>query len=355
MTEKIVIDPVNIDYSLIKKVAGIIREGGIVALPTDTVYGLAGCIDKKSVIDRLYEIKVRAKNKPFSLAVHNVNKIIDNYFDFLPPFGYRLMEKFWPGALTIVYYSHGDDKIGIRVPSNAITNEVLAELNMPVYLPSANISGDKDAVSASEVESVFDGKIDLIVDGGDCIYSKPSTVLDLTLNPFKILREGIVSEQCIASVFVRKRIVFVCTGNSCRSPMAQLLLEKYLSQEVRYYQNRYEVISRGISAFSGCKASSSVVDILREKEGIDAADFHAQRLDRHTILSSDLIFTMEDIQQDYILEFEPSSEGRVFNLKKFLPPELEKDIPDPVGKGPQEYAKSYSLIKEAIMELKDWI
>ncbi|MBP7088529.1 MAG: threonylcarbamoyl-AMP synthase [Candidatus Omnitrophica bacterium] len=352
--KRILVDTSNIDQELIKIAAQTILQGGIVAIPTETVYGLAG-LARQEIADKLYTMKQRAKDKPFSIALGDVNKAISNYFEVMPPFSYRLVEKFWPGPLTIVYYNRQGESIGIRVPAHAVANEILKEVNKAVYLPSANLSGQKEALMASEVEAVFDGNIDLIVDGGKCSYSKTSTVLDLTAKPFKVLREGVVSEEEIAKIFIRKRIIFVCTGNSCRSPLAQYLLEKYLREDRPYFDERYEIISAGTSAYSGAKISSAVEDILSNKEGIDSSVFRSRLLDRYHLLSSDLIFTMEERQRQYILNFEPSTEGRVFNLKEFLPERLKKDIPDPIGRDINYYNEVYSLIKEAIFELRDWV
>ena len=353
--KKIFINPKDIDHSLIKQAVEIIQKGGIVALPTETVYGLGVCAGKRSAVDKLYALKKRPKEKPLSFALGSISKAIKDYFDTLPPFGYRLIEKFWPGPLTIIYHTPDDKRIGVRVPSHIITNEILNELDDAVYLPSANISGQKEAMSALEVEDNFGSQLDLIVDGGKCAYSQPSTVVDLTSRPFKVVRQGVVPERDIVRIFIRKRILFVCTGNSCRSPMAQFLLHKYLKEVRPYFDDRYEIISRGISAPEGLKASSSVVNILKDEEGLDASEFYAQRLDKLTVLSSDLIFCMEDTQLKYILELEPKAEGRVFNLKKFLPSEAENDIPDPVGRNLAVYREVYSLIKEAVLELKDWL
>jgi len=353
--KKIVINPNNVDISLAKEAAGVIASGGIVAMPTETVYGLAALANNQSAVDRLYRIKQRSKDKPFSFALGDVDTAINQYFDYLPPYGYRLIEKFWPGPLTIIYRASGDEKIGIRIPSHAVANKILQEVNKSVYFSSANISGGKEIGSASLVESVFGDKVDLIVDGGDCAYFQPSTVVDLTCRPFNILRKGIVLEEDIAVTFIQKRILFICTGNSCRSPMAQFLLMKYLNETKPYFMERYEVISRGISAVTGLGVTEQVASVLEEKEGLGIKGFCAQRLNRHDILSSDLIFTMEEAQSRHILEIEPTAEGRVFALKKFLPPELEKDIPDPIGKDIAFYEEVYSLIKDAVLELIDWL
>lgn len=353
--EKIVIDKNNINYSLIKKAAEVISKGGLVAFPTETVYGLAARADNKELVDKLYEIKKRPKDKPFSIAYDSIDNVVNNCFDVLPPFGYRIMERFWPGPLTIIYYTPDDRKVGARVPSHNVANQILQQLNFGVCLPSANISGEKESLSAKDVENVFGGNIDLIVDAGDSTYSKASTVVDLTYKPFKVLREGVIPETEIAKTFIKKRITFVCTGNSCRSPMAQYLLEKYLREIKPYFDDRYEIISTGTSAYPGAKPTPPVVTILGEQENIDIRQHSAQRLDRHTVLSSDLIFTMEDRQSDYILRYEPKTEGRVFNLKKFVSPEKEKDIPDPIGRPMKVYEEVYDLIKEAVLELRDWL
>ncbi len=355
--QKVFIDPANINRQLVEKAARVIGEGGIAALPTETVYGLAGLAAEEEVRDRLYALKKRPKDKPFSLALGRPAEAVEKYFSVLPPFGYRLIEKFWPGPLTIIYYTgvSGEEKVGIRVPAHPVTAEILRRLNKAVYLPSANISGEKEAVSAAEVEVVFGEKVDLIVEGGECKHSRPSTLVDLTCSPFRVLREGAVSENEIAAVFMRKRILFVCTGNSCRSPLAAFILEKYLQAERVYFEQRYEISSRGIAAVSGAKMSAPAAEILTTNENLNGDNFRAQRLDRNAVLSADLIFTMEDNQREYILNFEPAAEGRVFNLKQFLPSQLAEDIPDPLGGGYPAYQKAYSLIKTAVLELRDWL
>ena len=353
--KKLLIDRNNIDAGVIKDAVDMISGGAIAAIPTETVYGLAVNLDNAKSLSRLYELKQRSKDMPLAIALADKEKAISEHFAILPPFGYRLIEKFWPGPLTIIYFNKMEEKIGVRVPSDEIARKVLSKFRKGVYLTSANLSGSKEAMSAVEVEDIFDGNIDLIVDAGDTLYRKASTVIDLTLHPFKILREGVVSEKDIIDVFIRKRIVFVCTGNSCRSPMAQVLLGKYLNEVKPYLSGRHEIISRGVATVSGLPASTNAVSVLKKKEGIDITGFTSQALDRDTILSSDLIFTMEDAQTERILSFEPTAEGRVFGLKKFLPSEFENDIPDPIGKSMTEYEQAYSLIKKAIVELVDWL
>ncbi|MDD3296197.1 MAG: L-threonylcarbamoyladenylate synthase [Candidatus Omnitrophica bacterium] len=353
--EKITIDSANIDNALIEKAARIILDGGVVAFPTETVYGLAVLAGRSDLLEKLAVLKKRPQDKLFSLALDTPTRVLNNYFDIMTPFGYRLAEKFWPGPLTIIYYTFDSTKIGVRVPSHPVAKRILKFTPAGLYLSSANTNGHKEAVSAAEVESFFPQGIDLLVDSGTIPEAKPSTVVDATQRPFRVLRQGIISEQDIAKVFVKKRILFVCTGNSCRSPMAQLLLDKYLRRQKPYFDSRYEIFSAGISALPGAGISSHVAKILEEKENLGSESFSARRLDKFMVLSSDFIFTMEDAQKNYILRFIPQAEGRVFNLKQFITPEPEADITDPIGRSTDVHQEVYGLIKEAVLELKDWL
>lgn len=353
--EKIFIDPQKIDFSLVGKASEAITRGMIVAIPTETVYGLAVCAGSKSAVQKLFDIKKRPADKPFAVVLDSGEKARDYYFAVMPPFGYRLMEKFWPGPLTIVYYSNKDERLGIRVPAHIVANRILKGVNAPVYLPSANLSGNPEAISAEEVESGLGGVVDLIVDSGPSLYRQSSTVVDLTCNPFKILRGGVVLEREIIDVFIKKRIIFICTGNTCRSPLAQFILEKQIDESKPYLRDRYEIISAGVYAYEGSAASSSIVGLLKERESMDVRGFRATKLSRHLILSSDLIFTMEDAHTDYVLNLEPTAEGRVFPLRKFLSDGKAIGVPDPIGKSRQHYEEVFDIIKEAILELKEWL
>ena len=182
----------NSDLSLFQEVKDTILKGGIVALPTETVYGLGVLARNKSAVDKLFALKQRDASKPFTLVVGGVDQAL-NIFTTLPPYGYRLIERFWPGPLTLIFYDKKGDKVGIRVPAHEVLQRILMGIPEPIYLPSANVSGQREALSADQVETSFPEQLDLIVDSGAPQYCQPSTVVDLTFHPFKILREGVVT------------------------------------------------------------------------------------------------------------------------------------------------------------------
>jgi len=187
------IDPVNPDKKRIASAAQIIREGGLVVFPTETVYGIAANLLDDKAVARLCRVKARPEGKPFTVHISDLKMIRDMGCEITPP-AEKLMAKFWPGPLTIILKSHEGEKIGFRMPANNIALELIRVSGVPVVAPSANLSGQSAPVTAEDAMEPLKDKVDMVIDGGRTAVGIESTVVDLTIDPYKVLRAGAIKE-----------------------------------------------------------------------------------------------------------------------------------------------------------------
>lgn len=189
ITQIIKIDPINPDRDSIEKAADIIRGGGLVAFPTETVYGLGVNARDKKAIAKLCKVKQRPETKSFTIQIADKTKV-EEFVKDISPLGYKFINQYWPGPLTLIFFSKDGGKIGIRIPDHPVTLGVIKASGVPLSVTSANISGNRPATRSDEVIASFDGKIEMILDAGDCPIGIESAVVDMTVAPFKVLREG---------------------------------------------------------------------------------------------------------------------------------------------------------------------
>lgn len=171
-----------------------LNDGEVVALKTDTVYGLVGKAFDKNVEEKIYEIKNRDKKKPLILFIKNETEL-DKYVSEVPVVSKDLIKKYWPGALTIIFKNknHNELKqktIGIRIPNDKDLLEMLNELDFPLVSTSANISGEKACMNVKEVENTIGNRVKYIWDQNDLVGTKASTVVDVSDGKIKIIRQG---------------------------------------------------------------------------------------------------------------------------------------------------------------------
>lgn len=204
----------------ITEAADIIKSGGLVAVPTETVYGLAGNgLDEKAV-ERIYEVKGRPAIKPLSLMVPD-KSAMGKYCEDVPDAAFALADRFWPGPLTIVLKSKdivpdivraGGSTVGLRCPDHPKTLELLKLTGLPLAAPSANPSDMPSPKTAGEVMAYFDGSIEAVIDGGECGIGLESTLLDMSRTPYRILRQAALSEEDIAEALTNNMCILGITG-----------------------------------------------------------------------------------------------------------------------------------------------
>lgn len=186
----------------------ILRQGGVVAFPTDTVYGLGACADIGQAVEQVYRIKGRPRNMALPLLLAHTSQISEVAHP-VPPIAWLLAHSFLPGALTLVLHKSdsvpdiiaaGGETVAVRVPNHPIPVALAGGIGVPIVGTSANLSGKPSALTAEEVYSQFGDRIDLIIDGGRCPGGKESTIVDVSGETPVVLREGAISREDIEQV-----------------------------------------------------------------------------------------------------------------------------------------------------------
>ena len=218
----------------LNEAAKMIAAGKLVAVPTETVYGLACSGLDAQAVEQVYEVKGRPEVKPLALMLHK-GAAVTKYCSAVPKQARALMDKFWPGPLTIVLNSKdivpdivraGGKTVALRCPDHPLTQALLKKAKLPFAAPSANPSGEKSPVTAQEVLGYFDGKISAVVDGGECGLGTESTIIDMSCAPYKILRRGALPEEEISSSLAGGiTLIGITGGTGCGKTTALSELE----------------------------------------------------------------------------------------------------------------------------------
>lgn len=187
----------------------VLRRGGLVAFPTDTVYGVGADALREDAVDKLFTAKIRPRDKAIPVLLSKVSDL-RRVARLIPPAAWRLAGAFWPGGLTLVLYklaavpdavTAGGPSVAVRIPDHQLVTDLIEALGAPLAVTSANLSGQPSAVTADEVEAALCDSIDLLLDGGRSPGGVASTVVDLTQSPPRILRPGPITEQDLAPLW----------------------------------------------------------------------------------------------------------------------------------------------------------
>ncbi len=283
---------------LVKEVVRTLLEGGLVVLPTETVYGVAALLDGKEGEARLRALKGREEGrKPFTIHLGDPEEASRHARPWRAC-ALRLAERYWPGPLTLVVEGRREESVGLRVPSRLFTRAVLREagrLGGTVAMASANLPGSPPPVTAREALESLGDRVDLVVDGGRAELAEPSTVVRALPPLLEVLREGTLTREELERTACHG-VVFVCSGNTCRSPMAEMTA-CWLAARSRGLppeesaRTGLRFLSAGVNALPGLPASEGAVKAL-EEWGLDLSKHRSRPLSPYLLMEADLVLCM---------------------------------------------------------------
>lgn len=338
-------------HDVLRRAAAAACRGEVVAFPTDTVYGLGCSALSPEGVGRIYRIKGRSPDKLLPLLAATTAEA-RRWVEWSPQ-AEALARRFWPGGLTLVLKANAAGRdlalspgptLAVRVPGHPVARALLEASGVPWASTSANRAGEPPLAGGEEVARAFGAQLAFVIDAGPAA-GRESSVADASAETVRVLREGPVSAAEIFSTLAANphRILFVCTGNTCRSVMAEFLLDKLARDRGLGLRAR----SAGFAAERHGQVPPGVRTAL-ESEGIPVAEHVPQVVSRELLDWADLVLVMERAHRDMLLDRWPEFRAKIHTLKGHAARPGPEDIADPIGRTDPVYAACCREIKESL-------
>ena len=341
-------DPRDVVHEIVQTLA----EGELAGLPTETGYVVAAHALQAVAVERLARVRQRIGIARSVLSLKSPQEALD-YVPQMGPLGRKLIRRFWPGPVTLLFADPTgpglaaalpqearaevvkDAEIALRVPAQELTANVLRLLPAPLVI-TGDVPGPTSRFSAAaDLGKAAADDVAIIADSGQCRYDLPTTLVRVADRRWQVVHEGVASTRTLNRL-AGTMYLFVCTGNTCRSPMAEGLFRKLLAErlgcaEEELVDRGYVVVSAGVAAGSGSPASPEAIEILRGR-GVDLRGHESQPVTARLLSQADRIFTMTRSHRDLLIREFPETEPRTRLLASD-----GSDVIDPLGAGLDEY------------------